>query len=212
MFDAKALRALDVSLILPIYSLGLVFTGVAAWLVLGEVPTPLGLAGVALIVGGVYLVELRSLSPRDALLPFRALFSNRAVWLLLPAFALYSVSSVLDKVGVLSSGSPVVYNVMNHCVGMALFTLVFWKRIFAHRGAIRANIGTFAALGTINVGFSLMSVFMYQTMDVLYVAALLQLSVLFNVVGGCVLFKEEGLARKLAAGTLIVAGSALLLA
>ncbi|MBE0596132.1 MAG: EamA family transporter, partial [Desulfuromonadales bacterium] len=68
-------------------------------LLLGETLSPVGLAGILLVLVGAYSVQLRQLSAAEILRPFRSL-GEPAVQAALAAGFIYSVGAVIDKTGV----------------------------------------------------------------------------------------------------------------
>jgi drug/metabolite transporter (DMT)-like permease len=119
-----ALHRSDLSLVAPLTSLTPLFMLVTGAIVLGEVPGPAGMAGVAIIVAGAYLLALPGrgpgpLGPLGPLGPFRALLDDPGARAMLLVAFLYSISATYDKVGAQAS-SPLFWAAAVH----ALVTLI----------------------------------------------------------------------------------------
>ncbi len=90
----------DLSLVYPLArGSGPLFIPIFAMILLGEEISPLGMAGIALIVVGIYCAHLCSFSGSAFLEPFRALKGGASLWALFTGLAIASYSLV-DKVGV----------------------------------------------------------------------------------------------------------------
>jgi drug/metabolite transporter (DMT)-like permease len=210
LLEAKALQTMPVSVLLPITSLGVVASGIVAWAVLGETPTALGLLGVLLILVGIYLIELKVFDVKEFFLPFKLLFSRKGTCLVLLTLPMYGLNGTLDKMGVVHSGSALYYMILNHLVAMGFFSLLFYKRLYRERSQIIKHRWSLALLGTLNVVFAIMFGYLYKSMDVLYVVALSQLTILFNAIGGHFILKEEEFGQRFAAAIFVVLGTILL--
>ena len=102
-----ALKRSDLSLVAPLRGLTPLFMLVTAALVLGERPSTVGAAGVAVIVAGAYLLNTseRRAGPLE---PLKALLRDPGARLMLAVAFLYSVSASFDKVGTQAS-SPLLW-------------------------------------------------------------------------------------------------------
>lgn len=109
-----SLRRSDMSLVAPLTSLTPLFMVPTAGLVLGEWPSPLGVAGVLVIVAGAYLLNV---SDRTAghLAPILALARDPGARAMLAVAFLWSISATFDKVGTQAS-SPLLWAAAIHAV------------------------------------------------------------------------------------------------
>ena len=90
----------DLSLVYPLArGSGPLFVPILAVILLKEEISPLGMMGIALIIGGIYCVHLRSFSGSAFLEPFRALRGGASLWALFTGLAI-AFYSLVDKVGV----------------------------------------------------------------------------------------------------------------
>lgn len=109
-----SLRRSDMSLVAPLTSLTPLFMVPIAGLALGEWPSPLGVAGVLVIVAGAYLLNV---SDRTAgpLAPILALARDPGARAMLAVAFLWSISATFDKVGTQAS-SPLLWAAALHAV------------------------------------------------------------------------------------------------
>lgn len=115
----SALDVGELGITYPLLALTPVVVVPVEWALLGDRVGPWGMAGIALVAGGVYLLNLEG--GRDSLLaPFRALARRPGARLMLGVALLWSVSGTLDRAAVLSA-SPALYGtVVSLVVGLAL--------------------------------------------------------------------------------------------
>ena len=202
----NALRRSDLSLTVPIITFTLVFLVGTSYLVLGELPGPVGTAGILLIVAGALVMQVpAALSARN-----REEGRHRDWWgilaMLLVAF-LYSLSLPFDKAVVLASdpvfGSSLVYLY----IGSTFLALSLARRTLsrAPRGvAIRA----FLLLGLVLAVEAVFINFAYTLQIVSLVIAVKRLSILFAVILGGLFFKEGEMRFRIPGACLMVVGAA----
>lgn len=99
LFNGRAYRDGDLSLTYPLAQTSMLYVPLWGVVLLGEKLSPLGLAGILLVLVGAYSVQLRRLSTTEILRPFRSL-GEPAVQAALAAGFIYSVGAVIDKTGV----------------------------------------------------------------------------------------------------------------
>ncbi|PLX97410.1 MAG: EamA family transporter [Desulfuromonas sp.] len=98
-FTGAAYRSGDLSLTYPLAQTSMLYVPIWGVLLLGERLNSFGVAGILLIVAGAYCIQLRRISADEILRPFSQL-GNRSVQAALMAGFIYSIGSILDKVGV----------------------------------------------------------------------------------------------------------------
>lgn len=100
----------DLGITYPLLALTPVFVVPVEWLLLDELPSFAGLWGIALVVGGVYLLNFKRASA-GLLGPFLAIARDRSALQALAVAVIWSVTGTLDRVAVLES-SPAFYGFM----------------------------------------------------------------------------------------------------
>ncbi len=98
-FTGVAYRDGDLSMTYPLAQTSMLYVPFWGVMLLGENLSPLGAAGIVLIVAGAYCIQLRGLSPEEIVRPFSQL-GNRSVQAALFAGFIYSIGAILDKTGV----------------------------------------------------------------------------------------------------------------
>lgn len=191
----------DLSLIYPLArGTGPLFSTLGAIFLLGEQPTPLGLAGAALIVGGVFVIS-SSAAGTPGLNRRAAVGYGVLTGLFIASYTLW------DKVAVSQLHlPPVLYDTISVLVRAALLLpigLRSWPQVVGlwreHKVEI-VGVGFFSELGYILVLVAM------QTTPVIYTAPLREVSILIATVLGALLLHEGHLRRRLPAATAILLG------
>jgi len=205
-----AYRVGDLSRVYPL-ARGLMPVFTLAWAVvfLGERPSSLGLTGIALVVMGIYVLHLREASSKGLVEPLRAL-RDRASQLAILLSLVLSVMALVDKVGI-SVVDLAIYMPLIYTLRPAFLTPYV---LYAKKGRIRAGwradkqaILVAGAACPLNY---LMILYVMRTVEVSYVVALRQLSVVFGVLMGCTLLGESYGRVRLAGSILIFLGAFLI--
>lgn len=204
---ARAVHRSDLSLVAPLKSLTPLFMLVSAPLLIGEHATPVGIAGVVVIVAGAYL--LAEPEGTGVLAPYRALFRDAGAREMLVVAVIFSVSAVVDKVGVQASGALTWAAALNLFVAAAMAPVVLFRR--ATRGVpllagARRDLGGAAAVTAVALAAQMAAITMTAAA---YVIAVKRTSVFFAVLAGSVFFGEGATRRRSVAAIIMIAGFAL---
>jgi drug/metabolite transporter (DMT)-like permease len=215
----RALSLSDLSLCLPLLSFTPVFLLITSFVILDEVPSIAGLAGIILVAAGSYLLAADGTPGRagDWMGPFRFLLSDRGVRFMLIVAFLYSISVNYDKVVVERSdpvfGSSVVFGLLA-CVFLlqTSIPILSGKAVPpAARGEIKGTGLLMPALGLVLTLEAVTINTAYTLSLVPYVIAIKRLSVLFGVIIGGYLFRE-GCIRQRTFGTVVMVTGTVLIA
>jgi len=203
------LKLSPLSVSIPLLSFTPVFLIVTEAAVLGDRPGPRGIAGILLIVAGAYALNLSEVRG-GVLEPVRTVLRDRGCQLMLVVAALWSVTSVIDKVAVTRS-SPVFYLAAFHAGFVAGYLPVLaWRR--AAGAALRPRLWrAYALIAVIHFGSILAQMIAIQMTLVSYVIAIKRSGMLLSVLIGVVFFGERGLRERLAGAMLMSIGVALVL-
>jgi drug/metabolite transporter (DMT)-like permease len=214
----SALRTGDLGITYPLLALTPVFVVPVEWILLRELPTPVGVLGIGVLVAGVYLLNVQT--AREGLLaPMAALAKDASAMKALAVALLWSVAGTLDRVAVLES-SPAFYGVML-CAGQAALFLPF--AIFADRGAadrgarrgIRERLSP-CGTGTLVVHGLFFACMLVMQMEALtlqrasYVLSIKRAGSVVAVLIGHLAFREEGLGPRLVGTLVTLAGASIL--
>jgi drug/metabolite transporter (DMT)-like permease len=196
----SALRRTDLSLAVPLITFTLVFLAGTSYLVLGEVPTPAGMAGILLIVIGAFVIQVSPGRPGSP--PGRARWTGTAM--MLSVAFLYSLSLPFDKAVVLASDAVFGSALVNLYIGSAFLSIVLARGSW--RGTLPGPaLSSALLLGLVLLGETVAINLAYTVQIVPYVIAVKRLSILVSVLIGGLVFKEEGL-RFRVPGALVMLG------
>jgi drug/metabolite transporter (DMT)-like permease len=192
------------SIVYPIArGLGVALVPVLAWRLLGERLSPLGVAGIALVIGGVLL--LHRIGGRPAHVEAAAV-GQASLWAVLTGCTIASYS-IVDKVGV-ARLHPVPYMLLMELGCVVAFAPFMWSRPGRARAEWRANRWTIVATGVMSAGAYTLVLFAFQLSKAGYVVASRELSIVLSALIGSVLLGEGRLPPRLAAASVVLAGVA----
>ena len=196
----------DLSLVYPLArGSGPLFIPIFAMILLREDISGLGMAGIALIVVGIYCAHLCSFSGTAFLEPFRALRRGASLWALFTGLAIASYS-IVDKVGVGLVYPPVYIYLM---FLISFLTITPWILVRERRLLMpewRRRKGSIAAVGFLS-GFTYLMILFALTMSkVSYVAAVREVSIVLSAVFGIVWLGEKNGLQKLVGAVFITLG------
>ncbi|HYK09057.1 MAG TPA: EamA family transporter [Candidatus Eisenbacteria bacterium] len=204
----KALKKEEVTLILPILTLGPALTVLWGSVLLKEIPTALSLVGLSIIVFGIYSLKL-DYAKEGLLEPFRHLKNNTAIRLMFVVMISTSLSSILDKVGVTSSNSY-VWGIANYTlVSVSLGIIAFIKAKHSlHQ--LYTHWVQFFIIGIFVAAYTLLNFLALESGFVGYVSAIRASYIFFTMILGIIFLKEKDAKKKLLAGVFIVIGLVLI--
>lgn len=208
----QALRDSPLHLTLPYLAFTPVFNIATGALFLGERVPPQGMAGIALVAVGAYLLNLQHARrhPRTWLAPIRAIGRERGSRRMLAVAAVYSVTSVFGKAAMglatPQSFGPFYFALLG-TVTLVVFALAQPRALAALPRRPWAGLAVGAAMALMVVTHFLA----LARVEVAYMIAVKRTSLLFGILYGALWFGEGGLPRNLAGGGLMVAGVALIL-
>ncbi len=229
----RALSTTDISLAVPMISFTPIFLIATSFLLLGEIPTPLGIAGICVIVTGSYILNLSQAHTSFAD-PFRAILRNRGSVSMLAVAFLYSIALNFDKMVVLNSdpvfGSALVclvlgisfflirqVSVFHHNIGRADPACPVPQRIIAQakrQTTIDPYIASALAFAGIGIMLTIESVtinYAFTLQIVPYVIAIKRMSIILIVFYGTLIAHEGEVLRRLAGAGFMVAGAILII-
>jgi drug/metabolite transporter (DMT)-like permease len=196
----------DLSLVYPLArGSGPLFIPVLAALLLQERIALLGAIGIALIIGGIYCIHLRSLTGSAFMEPFRALRGGASLWALFTGLAT-TAYSLVDKVGVGLVHPPVYIYLM---FVITWLTITPWILIREREHLVvewRRHAGSIVTVGFLCLFTYLIILFALQISEVSYVAAVREVSIILSAYFGIVLLGEKHGKQKLIGAVLIALG------
>jgi drug/metabolite transporter (DMT)-like permease len=205
-----ALRSTDLSILGPINAYKAVLSLVLAVVLLGEIPTVTGLAGVLLIVAGSCFVVERG--PGNG---FARFFQDRGVQLRFAALAFSATEAVFLKRAILRASPEAAFlfwSILGLPVAAMAAAFLLRGTIGQEAARLRSHWRTYMWLALSTGLMQLTTLLTFGKLQVGYSLALFQLSSLISVFFGYRYFDERGIRRRLAASAIMVAGAALIVA
>jgi drug/metabolite transporter (DMT)-like permease len=209
-----ALKWADLSVLGPINAYKSVISLVLAVFLVGEVPTPMGVLGVLLILAGSYLVVGDDpIQPRRN--TFVQFFRERGIRLRVAALVLSATEAVFLKKALLLS-SPLTTFVLWSILGLPIAAVATVSlngdRIESELPRFRDNYRAFFSLAIATGLMQLATLFTFSSLQVGYSLALFQLSAVISVVLGRRYFQERNFRKRLVGSAVMAAGAALIVA
>jgi len=207
-----ALQSTGLSVLGPINAYKSVISLVLGVFLLGEIPAPLGLVGVLLIVAGSYFVVDRdSNQPRAN--AFALFFRERGIQFRFAALALSATEAIFLKRALLLS-SPLItfifWSILGLPIAAAAIVLLVRARLRNDVMVLRNHWRTYVRLATTTGVMQLMSLLTFGKLQVGYSLALFQLSTLISVFLGYRYFQEGQIRKRLVGSLIMTAGAALI--
>jgi len=209
----RAISSSPLSLTLPYLAFTPVFAALTGWLLLGETVSVRGLAGIALVVTGAWLLNA------DASAPWPDRSWHRAVHMIarepgsrtmLLVAALYGLTSVMGK-GALRYIDPLSFGPVYFLLLGAISAIVFSGGGRRPLRALRFHPAASCAVGVAMAAMIVTHFLAVAQVEVAYMITVKRTSLLFGILYGALWFGESRVAANLAAGTLMVAGVALVI-
>jgi len=222
----RALSSTDLSLSIPMLSFTPVILIGTSYLLLNEVPSIPGIAGICIIVIGSYVLNISS-ADEHLLDPVKSMLRNRGSWYMLIVASLFAVSINFDKIAMLNSDPFFGMALTVLAIGVAFILVAAYSQnsvctIFSQKPlenkygaspsgfaafpqrkylALAILIGAFVAIeaASINVAYTLQIV--------PYVIAIKRLSIIFVVLYGTLVFSEDETVKRLMGAALMVTGA-----
>ncbi len=206
----RALKLSPLSLTLPLLALTPLFLLVVPFLLLGERLSPSGTAGVLLIAGGAYLLNIGGI--REGLLePLRATLRDRGARCMLGVALIYGITSTLGKQAIAASSPLFFAAVYVTLLALLLTPLALRNLPGGIRGAISSGAVREAILPALFYALMVLTHMSAIAMTkVAYMISLKRLSLLMGVLYGHLLFREQGIGGRLAGTLLMLCGVALI--
>ena len=204
ILQLRAIKKSDLSLTIPLLAFTPLFLLIMSPLILGQFPTLLGVIGVILIVIGSYVLNIKR---RNAgyLAPFKAMLEHRGPRLMLYAAFLLSITSSIDKIGVLNS-SPLFWAVSVHSFTSITLAPVILREINHHLKLTKPDIRLLFAVGLFSALAIVTQYIAITTLLVPYVIAIKRTSTIISVLFGYLIFKERGVKGRFLGAAIMVLG------
>lgn len=204
-----AIKVSEISIVGPLITLTPGFVIVIEWLILGAIPSSMGLLGIALLCIGSYILGLNVLR-QHWYTPFLRLFTNHGSRYAVIASICFATASTLGRAAIQLS-DPLSFTVMvamvNPIVLFILFSLLnrnFYREIFGRHA--RKHVGSLALLGLLFALMRLADQISLSMTLASYAMAVKRMTSVFTVLLGHYLFKEQRVQGKLLGSLIMVVG------
>lgn len=176
--------------------------------ILQESTTVWGVVGILLVVLGAYSINMKSLTLRGLLDPFRALQKDHALQYALLTLITVTLYTIIDDRGV-EFLHPILYFFIINTGSWLLFTIyIFRNRTRTqYLGTVQANWGTIFANAILGTGSYVLMLVAYTIERASYASGLRQISIPIAVLLGGQLLKENHQKVRLTAACAICAGA-----
>lgn len=202
----KTIFISDLSDAYPLVALTPVFTVGTSFVLLREVPSPLGLTGVIVIVVGAYLMRVEG-AREGAFKPFKLLFRDAGARYMMLTALLFSLMGPLFKTAMQASSAGVALTAAQWLTTLWLTLFYLYQGTF--RGTvreIRRHFWALTGLSITNFAQAILTFLAFELTFVAYVASVKRTGILFTVLFGYLAFKEKGAGRGAIAGVVMLAG------
>ncbi len=200
----RALKISPMSLTIPFLALTPICVLLTSFLILGEVPSNLGLSSILLIVIGIYMLNVHT-TKRGLLQPIRAIANERGSLLMIAVAMIYSISSTMGKLAITHS-EPVFFGLFYYIILSIAFSLVVLPKLGRCSRQIFSRPKLFLAIGFFNALMILTHFLAMDLTQVAYMIAVKRTNILFSVLYGYFLFGEQNIAERALGSGLMLLG------
>jgi drug/metabolite transporter (DMT)-like permease len=204
----KALKVSPISLTMPFLALTPLFLIIMSYFILGEKVSVSGGIGILLVASGSYTLNIHKMK-HSILEPVKAVFREKGSVMMIAVALIYSITSSLGKMAITNS-SPIFFGSFYFILMTIFFTPIALNKNKGKPGIFRKDILPLAVIG---FTYSLMIIFHMLAMDlakVAYMISVKRMSLLFSILYGHLLFKEEKIAERAVGGVLMFIGFVLI--
>lgn len=169
----------------------------------------LGILGIALVIFGIYVIQLRSFTGQSFLEPLLEFRGGASLWALCTGGTI-AAYSLVDKVGVGIVYPPVYIYLMLLLAWLFLSPYVLVKERMWLKEEWHINKGTILVLGFLVLFTYMMILFALRISKVSYVVAVREVSIVLSAFYGIVWLKEKHGRQKFVGAVLIALGAVLI--
>lgn len=207
----KAIKVSDLSLVVPITAFTPIFLLVTSKLILGEIPSSIGMLGVVFIGVGSYILNLNAVRT-DIWSPFKGLVSNKgARYMLLVAF-LFSIGSNYSKMTLLNLSGSSYYWMLAMCTfTVTILTPFVLLRHLKKLPSLKSMWWMVILSAVIYLMSNISQMEAFKLTIVPYVIAVKRTSVVMSALWGFWIFKEKHIVQRLSGAVMMAGGVALII-
>ncbi|OQY58907.1 MAG: hypothetical protein B6245_09440 [Desulfobacteraceae bacterium 4572_88] len=205
VLHTKAIKISQLSLTIPYLAFTPAFMIFTGYVFLDEIPNTWGFLGIMIICLGSYVLNMVP-GKWSPLMPLKAVFDETGAWMMLIAAFLYSFAAVIGKKCILHS-SPLFFTVSFFAV-FNMFFVLFLLRIRKIRLTtfMENPVGGVITGGLLFV-HALLHGWAISLTKAAYMMSVKRISIVFGVIWGKVLFKEQNIAFRIGGTLMMLAGT-----
>ena len=203
-----AIRSMELSGTLPLLVLTPGLVALSAFVFLGEALAPFEVGGIALLMAGTYVLEMRS---GDVLAPLRVFFASKTHYPVVAALLLFTATSVLDRLLLtdlrLRPVPMMAWQQVFTAVYFLLFAVIARRRPRPLLEAARGSVHWILLVALLTFGYRFAQIGATALAPVAMVLAVKRLSVFIASMAGGKLFGESRLLQKAVAILILLVGA-----
>jgi len=200
----RAIKISPLSLTIPMLGTSAIYILLVSYVLLGELPSFIGLIGIITIVFGAYILGMDS-NKKEFLAPFKSLVKEKGPVLMLVVAFIFSITATIGKVGMLHSN--VVFFTFTYVTIMAIiFSIIIFCKSRKNFYQIKRNFFKFFLIGVLMVADFFFILFAFKYALVNYVISAKRASILFSTIFGFMFFKEKNIKERLLGAVIIIIG------
>jgi len=196
----KAITISPLSLVTPFVAFTPVFLLLTSYLILGETVSTQGAIGILLITIGAYTINFSS---KNFLIPFKKIFKEKGIWLMLIVAFIYSITSNLGKVAMRYSSPSFMAVFYTTLLGIVFVFLALIKKQKLKPQKFELSLG---AIGLFNAIMMISHMIAIKYVQVAYMIAVKRTSMLFGVFFGYLFFHEKEIGKRFFSACLMLVG------
>lgn len=205
----KALQMSDMSVSIPMLSFSPIFLLFVSYILLGEFPSLVGLAGIIVVVAGSYILNISSVK-YGYLEPFKLIFRNKGIFYMLVAAFLFSITASLAKMAI-NLSNPAYFIFVHYLLTSVFLAILFFRKISTYKKHLKKSFKYFLVSGVAGA-FSELAVSAAFSMAIVpYVISLKRINVIFSVIFGFLLFKEKNFKHAITGAIIMFIGAAMII-
>ena len=202
LFKMHSFKYADLSIVSSIISLNLIFLLFTSPFITGDIPNFYGAFGVVLsALGSIFVVSKKTEAKNNA--------QKKGIILALLSALFFSLNACFDRMAVQSSSAAMSGFGMTLLSCFILLPLVIRNKTI--KTEISSNLYPLFTRGFLEVTFMVFKLMALQYLQAPYVAGITRAALIFSIISGRIVFKEENFKSKLLGGFLIILGSLLII-
>lgn len=185
---AKAFKASDASIVTPMFAISPILVLFTSFFMLGETPNPSGIIGVLIIAVGAY--SLKAQEANHLLEPFKRLWEEKGVQIILAVILLYSVTANIDKIAV-NMSSPIMWPLTTYTISSIIMLPIMMKKSSNWIKEVKTDLKPLLLLGGLSGASIILQMTAIKLTLVSYVVSIKRLSIPITVILSYIILNEK---------------------